>query len=187
MKGVVFNLLESVVSATHGADGWDDLLDAAGVSGAYTSLGNYDDAELEALVAAAAAHLGLERDDVLRWFGRQAMPALAASYPDFFTPHASARPFVAGINDIIHAEVRKLYPGAACPHFGLFETDEGRLVLRYMSPRRMCALAEGFLHGAADWYGETVEVSHTRCASHGDSHCELNVRWLSASEHVRAA
>jgi hypothetical protein len=187
VKGVVFNLLESVVSAAHGADAWDDLLDAAGVSGAYTSLGNYDDAELEALLAAAARSLGQEREDVLRWFGRQAMPALAAACPDFFTPHTSSRPFVAGVNDIIHAEVRKLYPGAACPHFGLFETEEGGLILRYQSPRRMCALAEGFLQGAADWYGETIDVSHTRCVSHGDSHCELNVGWLSASEHVRAA
>ena len=187
MKGVVFNLLESAVSAAHGADAWDDLLDAASLSGAYTSLGNYDDAELEALLAAAVGSLGLQRDEVLLWFGRQAMPALASAYPDFFTPHASARPFVAGINDIIHAEVRKLYPGAACPHFGLFETEAGGLIMRYMSPRRMCALAEGFIHGAADWYGETVDISHPRCVSHGDSHCELNVRWLAASEHVHGA
>lgn len=187
MKGVVFNLLESVVSGAHGADAWDDLLDAAKVSGAYTSLGNYDDAELEALVAAAATRLGLQREDVLLWFGRQAIPALAQVYPDFFSPHLSARPFVAGVNDVIHAEVRKLYPGAACPHFGLSEGEGAALVMRYLSPRRMCSLAEGFIHGAADWYGERVEVRHTRCVSHGDSHCELTVQWLAASDHVRAA
>ena len=33
MKGVVFNLLQEVVTAAHGPDVWDDLLDRSGVSG----------------------------------------------------------------------------------------------------------------------------------------------------------
>ena len=54
MKGIVFNLLEEVVIRHHGEDVWDALLDAAGVAGAYTSLGNYPDEDLGKLVAAAA-------------------------------------------------------------------------------------------------------------------------------------
>lgn len=92
MKGVVFNLLETVVTEAHGAETWDDLLDAAGASGAYTSLGNYCDAELESLVTCAAQALSLSRDEVLRWFGANAIPVLAELYPDLFTAHASARP-----------------------------------------------------------------------------------------------
>lgn len=185
MKGIVFNLLERVVTTEHGADVWDDLLDAAGASGAYTSLGNYDDAELEAIAAAAAKALGLERADVLRWFGRRAIPVLAELYPDFFTPHASARPFLNGINDIIHAEVRKLYAGADCPHFGLQDGEDGELMMRYRSSRRMCALAEGFIEGAADWYGETIAISQPVCVAHGDQECHLVIRWTGAQ--ARAA
>ena len=44
MKGVIFNLLERAVTDEYGADVWDDLIDDAGVGGAYSSLGNYDDA-----------------------------------------------------------------------------------------------------------------------------------------------
>jgi hypothetical protein len=187
MKGVVFNLLESVVTAKYGADTWDSLLDAANASGVYTSLGNYDDAEMEALAAAAAQALGLQRADVLRWFGRSAIPVLAELYPDFFTPHSSARPFVSGVNDIIHAEVRKLYAGAACPHFGIHEASDGAITMRYRSTRKMCALAQGFIEGAADWYCETVEVEHTSCVEQGDPHCEFNIRWVEAADRVRAA
>ena len=57
MKGVVYNLLEEAVVEKFGADIWDDLLDDAGVAGAYTSLGNYTDEEMIALVDAAAAKL----------------------------------------------------------------------------------------------------------------------------------
>lgn len=45
MKGVVFNVLEQVVSAEHGEDTWDRLLDEADLDGAYTSLGSYEDAD----------------------------------------------------------------------------------------------------------------------------------------------
>jgi hypothetical protein len=187
MKGVVFNLLEVVVTRAHGADTWDDLLDAAGASGAYTSLGNYEDAELESLVACAASTLSLSREDVLRWFGRNAIPVLVELYPEFFKDHRSARPFVSGVNDIIHAEVRKLYAGAACPHFGIRETPDGRLSMNYRSSRRMCALAQGFIEGAADLYCEVVEIEHAACISKGDPCCEFNIRWLQGEDRARAA
>ena len=35
MKGIVFNLLEEVVTREYSADTWDDLLEAAGVNGSY--------------------------------------------------------------------------------------------------------------------------------------------------------
>lgn len=50
IKGIVFNLLEEIVSEQHGPDTWDALLDATEVDGSYTSLGNYPDEELLALV-----------------------------------------------------------------------------------------------------------------------------------------
>jgi hypothetical protein len=179
VKGIVFNLLQEVVSREYGEEVWEDLLDDSGASGAYTSVGSYADEEIEGLVSAAAAKLGLPRAAVLRWFGQQAMPLLADHYPDFFTPHASARPFVLGVNTIIHAEVRKLYSGAECPHFQIRETPDGELAMGYRSARRLCALAQGFVEGAAAHYGEAVDFQHSQCVDHGDDHCQFTIRWLS--------
>jgi hypothetical protein len=53
----VFNMLERIVTREYGEDTWDDLLDASGLDGAYTSLGSYDDADLGKLVSAASAEL----------------------------------------------------------------------------------------------------------------------------------
>jgi len=179
MKGVVFNLLEEVVRRHHGEDLWDDLLDDAGLDGAYTSLGSYADADIEALVAAAAGKLGLQREDVLRWFGQTAMPVLAELYPAFFEPHSSSRTFVLGVNSIIHAEVRKLYTGAECPHFNFRDDADGALLMDYRSSRRMCALAQGFIEGAASHYGEAVDFRHDSCVDRGDPHCVFHIRWPS--------
>jgi hypothetical protein len=177
MKGVVFNLLEEVVSRHHGEDLWDCVLETAGLKGAYTSLGSYDDADLEVLVGAASQALDRPPQAVLRWFGQTAMPVLAERYPVFFEPHTSARPFVLSVNSIIHPEVRKLYPGAGCPHFGFSEEPDGGLVMDYRSPRRLCALAQGFVEGASAHYGETVDFQHRRCVHNGDDHCTFRIVW----------
>jgi hypothetical protein len=81
MKGVVFNLLEETVTRSFSANVWDDLIDASGVSGAYTSLGNYPDEEIEAPVAAASAALSLDRNAVLRWFGQKGDPDSCRAVP----------------------------------------------------------------------------------------------------------
>lgn len=186
MKGVVFNLLEETVTRAFGPDTWDHLVDTAGVHGAYTSLGNYPDSEIEALVAAAMQALSLDRNQVLRWFGQNAMPVLSELYPAFFDGPSSAREFTAGVNTIIHAEVRKLYPDSACPHFRMKDAPDGGLVMDYLSVRNMCALAQGFVEGAAAHYGEQVDFRHLACTAHGDPHCTFEIVWTAAAGDGRA-
>src|SRR5690348_16846169 len=176
MKGIIFNLLEDVVIRRYGEAAWEKLLDQAGVSGAYTSLGSYPDGELERLVETAAGTLGISPGECLRWFGRAAMPLLAERYPAFFTGHRTTLPFLISVNEIIHPEVRKIHPGANCPVFRFEETADGALLLGYESPRPFCALAEGFIEGAANYFGETATVEHLRCRSNGDPECLLSIR-----------
>ena len=177
MKGIVFNLLEQLVSRDYGEDTWDDLLDQAGLDGAYTSLGSYDDADLFRLVGAASESLGVPPDDLVRWFGHNALPLFADSYPQFFTPHTSARTFVLTLNDIIHPEVRKLYPGADVPEFDFEQVQHHDRPLRmgYRSQRRMCSFAEGLIEGAAEHYGETTDIRQPSCMKRGDERCVLEI------------
>ncbi len=175
MKGVVFNLLEQVTSQAHGEDAWDDILAAADLDGAYTSLGSYPDEDLARLVGAEADSLGVPPDDVIRWFGRSALPLLASSYPGFFDSHRSTRDFLLTLNEIIHPEVRKLYPGADVPVFDMAVTDDGRLTMGYGSHKKMCAFAEGLIEGAADHFGERVSIEQARCMNRGDETCDLEI------------
>lgn len=174
MKGVIFNLAEQVVTDAYGADTWDQLLEDADVEGAFTSLGNYPDEQLYALVGAAASRLGAEPSTVVRMIGEGAMPMLASRYPDFFTPHSMTRPFLVTLNDIIHPEVRKLYPGADVPEFGFEEQGQDVLLLEYRSHRQLCTLAEGFIAGAATHYGQTVRIEQPTCMLRGADHCVLH-------------
>ena len=176
MKGIVFNLLEECVSREHGEETWDALLDEADLNGAYTSLGSYDDADLLKLVAAASTSLGVDDQEVVRWFGRSALPLLADRYPDFFQQHGSTRPFLLTLNEIIHPEVRKIYPGADVPTFDFNASSDDELVMGYRSQRRLCAFGEGLIEGAAAHYGERVEIRQPVCMRQGGDRCEFRVR-----------
>lgn len=179
MKGIVFNLLEEVVTSYHGSDTWDLLLDTAQLDGTYTSLGSYPDEDMQALVAAAAEALGMKPFDVLRWFGKEAMPLLVKRYPGFFSAQQSARSFVLSVNSIIHPEVRKICPGADVPTFEFSDAPNGALVMGYRSPRRLCALAHGFVEGASAYYGEKVRFEHRQCMHRGDKQCLCHIYFFS--------
>ena len=173
MKGIVFNLLEQVITDEIGEDAWDEILDSAGSEGAYTAVGTYEHDELHRLIDATAGKTGKSSDDVVRWFGRRATPLLAGLYPSFFEPHASALPFLLTLNDVIHPEVRKLFPGAYAPEFEFERVGDNVLELGYVSFRDLCTFAEGLVEGAADHFGETVGISQSKCTRRGDDRCVL--------------
>jgi len=181
MKGIIFNLAEEVLTQAHGSEVWDSILERAGVDGAYTSLGSYADQELIALVRAASEITGIEDATVVRQVGEGAMPLLAQRYPLFFTPHTSTRAFVLTVNEIIHPEVRKLYPGADAPEFDFDTSDADVLVLGYRSSRRLCALAEGFIAGAARHYGEVADMEQVQCMNDGAASCVIVCRFRPAA------
>ena len=175
VKGIVFNLLEHVAVDRYGEDAWDDILARSKLVGAYTSLGSYPDDQFRRLIDAASAALDLPADDVIRWFGRSAIPLLAETYPALFTPHSQTLEFLLTLNDIIHPEVRKLYPGADVPEFQMDVGDDGSLTIGYGSRRKLCAFAEGLIQGAADHYTERVVIEQPRCMRRGDETCQIRV------------
>ena len=185
MKGVVFNLLEQVVVAAHGDDAWDRLLADANLKGAYSSLGSYPDRDMQALVQVVASSQQKSEQEVLQWFGRAAMPLLFQRYPRFFAAHHDVRSFVLSVNEYIHPEVRKIYPGAEVPRFVFRHEGDDGLLMEYRSPRKLCALAHGFIEGAADHYQEVVAVTHLQCMHRGDALCVCRIssktkRWRAA-------
>lgn len=175
MKGIIFNLLEEVVVDAHGEQAWDDALDRARLDGVYTTLGNYDDAEIMALFAVVASELSLSEDQVLRWFGQRAIPKMAQRWPDFFSPHQHTLPFLRTLNSVIHPEVHKLYTGTDCPYFDFTATADGSLMIGYHSPRKLCGLAHGFILGVGDHYRETLSVEHLECMHQGAKRCLMAV------------
>lgn len=176
MKGIIFNIVEEVVVTKLGPGAWDELLSTTGLPGIYTSLGSYPDAELFQLVAAGAELADAEPSALLRMLGEESIPLLCERYPKFFEDAPNARSFILSLNTIIHPEVRKLYAGAACPHFNFAET-ENTITMGYSSPRRLCHLAHGFILGLALHYDETILIEQPTCMHDGAPMCHIKLVW----------
>lgn len=167
MKGVIFNLLEDVVTAAHGEATWDRLLDAAGLEGAFTSLGNYPDENLIRLVGAAAAALNQPPDVVVRWFGRQALPRLAAKYPALFDGHRSTRPFILTLNVMINEVLDLARIESGRLSLALEAVAPGEIIRHAVDLVRPLGTPRGILIDADDedgatWAGRRLQVDRSR-------------------------
>lgn len=180
LKGVIFLVLEETIVEEFGVSAWQEILDEAGSDGDYTTWGYYSDEELVDLVDAAEPHIGASGQAALRWVGQHALGKLAQMYPSIFRQHPSTREFVVNLNDIIHPEVEKLYPGANTPIFEYGDEEENPLVVRYTSDRGLCSFAEGLILGTADWYEEEVEIDQSSCMHEGDPDCTLHLTFADA-------
>ncbi len=159
MKGVVFNAAEAAVIELFDEDTWDDILDAAGVEGVYSSVGSYEDSEMMAIVQAASVLTELPIEAVLIAVGRKALTHLADRVPELLGGCTNSFEMLRLIHDVIHVEVKKLYPDALTPDFTYEELPGDGLRLGYHSHRPLSALAEGLIHGVGDRFGETLSVT----------------------------
>jgi hypothetical protein len=175
VKGVLFNVVEDVVVETLPPDSWDGALDHACLGGAYTSLGDYPDRELAAIVDAVSAQTGLSAAEVLRHVGRHGYRHLVERQPDIVADATDLGSLLHQLDAVIHAEVLKLYPDAEVPSFQVTDEGPGRWRVDYRSRRQLCHLAEGLLEGAADSFGTTVAIDQPECVDRGDGHCVLLV------------
>lgn len=167
MKGVVFTEFLDMVEQRFSADMADDIIDDAQLpsGGAYTAVGTYPHEEMVAMVVALSRRSGIAVPDLIRSFGQHLFGRFVQAYPVFFDGVNDTFGFLAGIEDIIHAEVLKLYPDAQLPRFVVEQHDARQLVLLYQSPRHFEDLAEGLMLGCVSHFGEAIEVSRTATAA----------------------
>jgi hypothetical protein len=162
MKGMVFTEFFNLVETAFGADMLDDIIDDANLpnDGAYTAVGTYDHMELVAMVVALSTRSGMPVPDLVKTFGTYLFGRFVVLYPKFFVDVGDSFVFLSGIEEIIHAEVLKLYPDASLPKFDVqIEGDE--LIMTYHSNRHFSDLAEGLIIGSAQHFNETFDIVKT--------------------------
>lgn len=155
MKGIVFTEFIEMVEQKFSPETADRLLDECDLAsgGAYTSVGTYDHREIVSMVVKLSEISDLPVPVLIKAFGYHLFERFVSLYPSFFLGIASAMEFLARIEDIIHAEVRKLYPDAELPRFDVERRDADTLVLTYHSERHLGDLAEGLIESCIHHFG----------------------------------
>lgn len=159
MKGMVFTEMLDMVESTWSLDMVDAIIARANLphGGAYTAVGTYPHEEIVALVVALSAETGIPVADLVRAFGKHLFERFAQLYTRFFEGITGSFQFLTGIEDVIHAEVRKLYPDAELPTFEV-EKSGDTLSLTYFSEHPFADLAEGLIAGCIAHFGEKIDL-----------------------------
>ncbi len=173
MKGIVFNEFFALVDEAFGAEVTEKIITNAELpnDGAYTGVGNYDAAEIVRLVKCLHAETSLPIADLLKTFGKHLLGSFKVGHGAYFNACTNTFEFVSSVEEQIHVDVRKLYPGAELPRLQAEQANDDQLTLVYRSSRRMADLAEGLLWGAIDHYGETIDVDRVEMPDIDDEQC----------------
>jgi hypothetical protein len=160
VRGIIFTEFIQLVEEKFGVVVADEVLSTPGLTdgGAYTSVGQYPHTEMLAMVGTLAERSGIPASDLCKVFGEWLFPKLARAFDFSVRSHTDAFAFLASLDGLIHAEVRKLYPQAELPQVPVTRLDERELVLEYRSKRPFADVAEGLLRGALAWFGERAEL-----------------------------
>jgi hypothetical protein len=177
MHGIIFSQLRKYVETKHGSRGWSTLLNDARLENrAYLSVSEYPDAEMEALISAAADMSGQSATVVLEDFGVFIAPPLMNMYGHLIPGDWKALDVIEKTEETIHHVVRVQTPGAKPPVLHTIRRSEDEVVLIYSSPRKLCALAIGIARGVAKQFNETIEITQTKCMHRDAPHCEIVFR-----------
>jgi hypothetical protein len=152
----MFTELLDMVEARYSLDLVDDVLAKANVSGSYTSVGYYEDVELNRIVVALSEESNIPVPQLLHLFGTHLFQRFVVLYPMFFSPHGSAPSFLLGLETHVHTEVRKLYANAHPPFFTFRSDDVGGYSLTYQSSRGLWQFAQGLLEACLEHYGQSL-------------------------------
>lgn len=180
MKGVVFVKLNEFIEDVFGLAFWDEILQDTNLpsGGAYTTVENYADEELFAIVASVSEKKGISPEDAQIAFGKWVFKSLYAAAPPDVHQFTDVFSFLHGVQNVIHVEVKKLNPDAMLPEFDFLNETATDLKLRYRSPRKMCHFCEGLTYGLSEHTAQEVNVIHEKCVHKNDSECVLNVKKL---------
>ncbi|QDT61928.1 Heme NO binding protein [Stieleria bergensis] len=170
MKGVVFVELIDMVQEQMGLEVLETVLASVDSpsDGAYTAVGTYADQELYDIVAALSKETSLGANQLLYAFGKHLFARLSDRYPAQVGSVSNCFELLTSLEQVIHPNVKKLYPEATLPSFETTQHPDGSLEMRYKSPRGLPDLAEGLMQGCADWFNEPITIEREVVDANGN-------------------
>ena len=181
MHGLIVNQLRQFVVHAFGRELWTRMRADTGleIDDVPAIDRSYEDADVVALVQAAAAASGADAQDLLEQFGEFLAPALLRIYAPILRPEWRTLDVIQHAEARIHRVVRRQDAQAAPPYLTATRSSADVVEVNYESPRRLCAVARGIMHGLATHFNERLDIQQPTCMLRGDPACRLVGRLIS--------
>lgn len=179
MQGLLYYYLQIFVRDAYGEAVWEHARERAGISErSFVLTRNYPDPYLPALLQGLGEELGEAApavEELMFDFGRHLGRCFERDFDFYFRRFVSAREMIAGIEPVIHAELRRRNPSSDPPALHTYPLPGGALRLVYDSPRQLCHVLRGLSTQVAHAFGQTVTIEEPRCMRRGDPVCEFKL------------
>ncbi len=169
MKGIVFTEFLEMVEDRFSPEIADRLIDESDLpsGGVYTAVGTYPHTEIVSMVIKLAEITNLPIPALINAFGQYLFGRFYTLYPNFFIGITGSLDFLSRIEDVIHVEVKKLYPDAQLPKFDIERPDANTLHMTYHSERHLGDLAEGLIQSCIAHFGERIDLQRENLTAEG--------------------
>ena len=147
MKGFIFTNFLDFVEKSNGLEMVDQMLGECDLAseGVYSAFNSYEFDELVTLLTYVSKKTDISSQILLESFGRFVFPYLIGKHSYIIEKYSNAIDLIAGIENHIHIEVKKLYEDAELPTFNVVDKKEDSLTIIYTSTRGLTYFAIGLM------------------------------------------
>jgi len=100
----------------------------------------------------------LSVNDLLYAYGKTFFAVLEKNHANIFSLYSGPLEMLASIENHIHVEVRKLYPGAELPTFRIIQQDDNSLEMMYYSDSSMYMFTKALMEQTFAHYHENSRI-----------------------------
>lgn len=186
MHGLIFVTWEKYLAERFGASFLNEYRTAIGETPANAPLASrvYDDATLLVGVGVVGNLTRLPASTLLREYGRYfIINGLTSHLCAYLLQQVNSGRDLLLMMRKAHAQMRRTPDSLTPPIFGyeVLATDPKGLTLIYDSERHLCSVLHGAIEGAAERYGEKVQITEITCMNNGAAACRFEVRFFAPS------
>lgn len=162
MKGVVFTEFIEFIEEKFGFDISDDMIEGSELStkGIFTQAGNYPFGDMANMVQTLSKITNIEASKLIEAYGEHLFSRLVQIYPKPIQTYTNTFDFIQNVENVVHPEVKKLYPDSDLPTFEEVSRSDTELKVNYISSKPLMDFAKGLMLGCANYYKEDIEVSY---------------------------
>lgn len=181
MHGLIFVTWEHYLAQRFGEKLLHTYRDTIGETAAQAPLASrlYSDETLLAGVGVASELTKLSAEVLLHEYGRYFIINGLTSHlcAQVLRPIRRGRDLLLTMSKV-HGRLRRTNEGLTPPLFRYEASgDKNTVIVIYDSPRQVCPVLWGAIEGAAERYGEQVEVVELSCMKKGDDVCRFSARF----------
>jgi len=160
MKGIVFTEFLEMVEETFGLETLDYIIYKSDLKskGIYTSIGTYDFFEMLSLISNLSEKVKIPVQDLIYAYGLYFFKVLVDHHPKIIEMYKTPMDMLESVENHIHVEVRKLYPGAELPTFKIVTRNDDFMEMIYYSDRSLYMFAKGLMEKTFEHYNKNATV-----------------------------